>query len=108
MSGNSTAFHVPRCADCGRAHWYPRPFCPFCFSGRIEMQESPGLGSVYSFSVMNTQPPLVMAYVQLGEGPVMMTNLVDADPALIHIGMKVKVAWRNAADGTPMPFFTPA
>ena len=27
---------LPRCKDCGKAHFYPRIACPFCASRNIE------------------------------------------------------------------------
>lgn len=101
-------FCVPHCQACGRAHWYPRAFCPFCFSDEIEARESAGGATVYSFSVMNTVPPLVIAYVELAEGPRLMTNLVDIDVDAIRIGMKVKPVWRAAQGGMQVPFYTAA
>ena len=26
-------FVIPTCRTCGKAHWYPRGRCPFCFGG---------------------------------------------------------------------------
>lgn len=57
---------------------------------------------------MTATPPLVMAYVELAEGPRMMTNLVDVDPQQVRIGMKVRLAWRSAEGGARVPFFSPA
>ena len=101
-------FCVPQCQACGRAHWYPRAFCPFCFSEEIAVKPSFGEATIYSFSAMNTSPPLVMAYVELTEGPKLMTNIVDVDVAAIRIGMKVKPVWRSAEGGGQVPFYTAA
>lgn len=98
---------LPRCAACGRAHWYPRAFCPFCFGAEIHWTTATGEATVYSFSISNTQPPLVIAYVTLAEGPAMMSNLVDIEPGQVAIGMSVKVAWRPCGDGELQPFFAP-
>ncbi len=100
--------YLPRCVACGRTHWYPRDFCPFCFDGQIEWTVACGEGHVYSFSVTATQPPLVLAYVTLPEGPSMMTNLVDTEPDRVFISMPVRLAWRAGSDGLVRPFFAPA
>jgi uncharacterized OB-fold protein len=51
------------------------------------------------------QPPYVMAFVTLDEGVSMMTNIVDADFNALRIGQRVRLAWRVAEDGTPVPMF---
>src|SRR3546814_11726026 len=56
---------------------------------------------------MRADPPYTLAYVTLAEGPTMMTNIVDADPAALAIGQPVRIVWRAAEDGTPVPCFTP-
>lgn len=81
-----------RCRDCGKAHHYPRAHCPFCFGGNLAWEEASGRGSVYSYSVMHrADPPYVMAYIELEEGPVIMSNLVDTPFDKIKIGAAVTV-----------------
>lgn len=83
---------LPRCRDCGKAHHYPRAHCPFCFGGNLAWEEASGRGSVYSYSVMHrADPPYVMAYIELEEGPVIMSNLVDTPFDKIKIGAAVTV-----------------
>ena len=99
-------FFLPVCGTCAKAHWYPRAFCPFCFSDDISATENPGEGTVYSYSVMNVNPPVVIAYVEINDGPTMLTNLVDIAPGQLAIGMKVKPAWRSKDGGPPLLVFT--
>ena len=62
-------FTVPVCGACGKAHWYPRAICPFCSSDRVEWRDSPGKGTIYTFSVMRrAKEPYAIAYVTLAEG----------------------------------------
>jgi uncharacterized OB-fold protein len=100
-------FLVPVCKDCGKAHWYPRFFCPWC-GGETEPKEPKGEGVIYSYSVMRrVERPFALAYVELAEGPCMMTNLVDCDFDALRIGQTVRLVLKPAADGTAMPCFTP-
>ncbi len=100
---------VKTCTACGRAHHYPRPLCPFCGSDRTEWKESAGRGVIYSFSVMRrASPPYVIAYVTLGEGVTMMTNLVDCDFDALRIGQPVRVVFAPSDGGPPVPMFTRA
>ena len=62
------------CRSCGKAHWYPRALCPFCFSADIDWRQASGAGAIYSFSVMRrASPPHAIAYVTLAEGPSVLT-----------------------------------
>lgn len=102
-------FVVKRCTDCGKAHWYPRAICPFCFSDRTEWSPASGLGTIYTYSIMRRAPePYAIAYVTLEEGPTMMTNIVDCDLDSIRIGQKVKLVFKPTDGGPPMPMFTPS
>jgi uncharacterized protein len=102
-------FLVRRCAACGKAHWYPRTLCPFCSSWDTEWVPGSGRGVIYSFSVMRrAEPPFVMAYVTLEEGPTMMTNLVDCDPATLRIGGAVELVFKPSEGGFAVPCFRPA
>jgi uncharacterized OB-fold protein len=101
-------FVLPRCASCGKTHWYPRAVCPHCFGDATETFEAAGLGTIYSYSVMRRAPqPYAIAYVTLAEGPVMLTNIVDCDFDALHIGQSVKLAWVETDGGPPVPCFTP-
>jgi uncharacterized protein len=98
------------CDACQRYHHYPRTFCPHCFSDRTRWVESSGRGKIYTFSVLRlgTPTPFSLAYVQLEEGPRMMTNLVDCDFDALAIDMPVRLSCKPATDGTMIPMFTPA
>jgi hypothetical protein len=102
-------FVVPQCRACGRIHWYPRPFCPFCFSDSIAWKEVSGRGTVYSYTVMRrAKPAYVIAYVRLAEGATMMTNIVDCAVDEVRIGMEVEVLFHAAPGGVLVPVFRPA
>ena len=100
---------IKKCAACGEAHFYPRSHCPFCFSDKVEWQETSGRGTIYTYSVMRRAPvPYAIAYVTLAEGPTMMTNIIDCDLDGVRIGMKVRVVFKPTDGGPPVPMFTPA
>ncbi|WP_261553968.1 Zn-ribbon domain-containing OB-fold protein [Frankia tisae] len=109
-------FLIARCASCGRAHHYPRPFCPFCWSEDVSWEDASGLATLYTYStvfVNDLHPfaeriPYVAALVDLAEGPRVMTNIIDADPADLHIGMPLTVAYRELTDEITAPVFRPA
>lgn len=85
-------FLLPQCRSCGRTHWYPRNFCPFCDSTELVRIPAAGTGVIYSYTVMRrAEPPYVLAYIRLTEGPCLMTNIVDADIEALKIGAAVQV-----------------
>ncbi len=98
---------IKKCLACGELHYYPRSICPFCHSDRTEWQTASGKGTVYSFSVMVRAPePYALAYVQLEEGPRIMTNIVDCKFDDVAIGKAVKLTWKPSEGGPAVPMFT--
>ena len=92
----------------GAVHYPPRPVCPFDDAGEVELVAAAGTGTVYAFSVMRAAVPYVIAYVELTEGPRIMTNVVGCDPAAVRIGGAVRLTFVASEDGQPIPMFTPA
>jgi uncharacterized OB-fold protein len=109
---------LPKCQDCGTVIWYPRPFCPECASLKIDWIPASGRGTVYSFTVnrrgtadlpaYREAGQYVLAYVELEEGPRMMTNIVDCDPETVKIGQAVELVFHDTGQGTALPRFRPA
>lgn len=96
------------CDACGRTHWYPRLVCPHCHGDAFHWKDASGRATVYSFSVIRTvEEPFVLAYVQLEEGPIMMTNIVDCGVEEVHIGQSVQVQFQPVAPDRWAPFFAP-
>ncbi|WP_028226368.1 Zn-ribbon domain-containing OB-fold protein [Paraburkholderia ferrariae] len=100
---------VKHCPDCGKSHHYPRSFCPFCHSPRVEWREASGRGTLYTYTVTRRAgpTPYALAYVTLEEGPTMLTNIVDCDLDSLSVGQAVKVVFKASEDGTAVPMFTP-
>ena len=96
------------CLACNEPHYFPRAFCPFCFSERVEWLEASGAATVYTYSTMFRSPtgPYTIAYVELKEGPRILTNIVDCDMKAIKIGAAAKLVWKPSDGGAPVPFFT--
>jgi hypothetical protein len=97
---------LPHCASCGQHHFYPRSFCPHCWSEDLSWVDVSGAATLYSFTVIRGGEPYVLAVVELKEGPRMMTNIIDCPVDAIHIGMELQVDFRNV-DGTVVPVFLP-
>jgi uncharacterized OB-fold protein len=101
-------FLIGRCIVCGKAHYYPRSLCPFCFGG-ASMEEASGEGEIYTVSVTHrgAPEPYAIGYVALDEGPRILTNFIDCDLDSLAIGQRVKIRWVET-EGAPLPMFTRA
>ncbi|MFI2211972.1 Zn-ribbon domain-containing OB-fold protein [Streptomyces sp. NPDC020141] len=108
---------VRRCRACARAHHYPREFCPYCWSDEVDWETASGRAVLYTWSVVHrndlppfgARTPYVAAVVDLAEGPRMATEVVGWEEAGggLRVGMPLKVAFRPAPDGPPIPVFRP-
>jgi uncharacterized OB-fold protein len=88
---NDGQLTVPQCKSCGKFHWYPRAYCPFCDSDKVELQPAKGTGTIYSYSVARRgKDSYVIAYVTLA------------------IGQGVRVALVESENGQRVPMFEPA
>ena len=105
-----------RCAGCGEAHFYPRRFCPLCWSEDVAWEDASGSATLYTWSVVHSNDlppfaekvPYVAAVVDLAEGPRMMTNIVDCDAEALTVGMELTVAFEKRTDDVTVPVFRPA
>ncbi|OUC94025.1 Zn-ribbon domain-containing OB-fold protein [Streptomyces swartbergensis] len=95
---------IRRCRACGRAHHYPREFCPHCWSEDVTWEPASGRATLYTWSVVhrNDLPPFaertpyVAAVVDLAEGPRMMTEVVGMGSAEeLSAGAELEVAFRE-------------
>lgn len=100
---------IGRCLTTGRAFFYPRALSPFTLSNQVEWVEASGRGTIYTYSFMARAPePFAIAYVELEEGPMILTNIVDCDADDIKIGMPVRLVFKPSEGGPPVPMFRPA
>ena len=100
---------IKRCLDCGQAHHYPRPHCPFCGSSNTEWLAACGEATVYSFSIVRAAPrPTAVAVVELPEGPRLTTTIVNADVHALAIGDRVQMTTIPGENGLAVPVFTTA
>jgi uncharacterized OB-fold protein len=108
---------LPFCRPCQAFYFYPRRFCPRCFSWDIEWRPVSGRGRLYTFAIQYRafhpgwaeDTPYVTAIVQLDEGPRIFTRLVDVDPdpKAVHCDMPVEVAFQDVSEEISLPVFRP-
>lgn len=104
---------IQRCASCGELRHPPRPMCPACRSLEWDTLRASGRGTVFSYvvhhypEVPGFETPYVVALVELAEGSRLVSNLVDADPGEVAIGMPVEVTFAAVDDEITLPLFRP-
>lgn len=102
------------CKDCKTNIFYPRKFCPECWSGNLDWKEASGKARIFTFSTAYSmvepkfmdELPYTIAYVDLDEGIRMMTRIVECDPKDIKFDMKVEVVFHER-EGFFLPYFRP-
>lgn len=108
-------FILQRCDACNIVLWFPRRNCPKCWTEDVSTFDAEQTGTVYSFTVVRKGKgafqdagPFVIAYVELADGPRIMTNIVDCDIDLLHIGMPVEMVFHDTGEGSALYRFRPA
>jgi uncharacterized OB-fold protein len=104
-----------RCQACQKNIFYPRIACPDCFSDDLEWVESKGRGTVYTYTVVESNAPsafiadmpYVVAIVKLDENIQMLSNIVGCDPYAVACGMAVQVTFEKLNDEFTLPKFSP-
>lgn len=110
------ALNIQRCKDCSKHIFYPRIACPHCGSTDVEWVEASGKGTVYSYTVVESNSPsafvadmpYVVAIVELAEGVRMLSNIVGCDPFTVRCDMPVEVVFEKLDEEFTLPKFKPA
>ena len=109
-------FRYQQCRDCDQIVFYPRRHCTGCTSGNLEWKVASGKGAVYTYSVVRQSyhpffrnlVPYAVAWVDLEEGPRVLTNIVGVEDPLndVAIGQAVQLEWEEYED-LSIPLFRP-
>ncbi len=108
-------FLLQRCEQCDLVIWFPRSYCPECASTSLPTFRASGRGVVYSHTVIRKvgndykgAVPFVVAYVELDEGPRVMTNIVECEPGEVSVGMRVEMVFHDTGEGNALYRFRPS
>jgi uncharacterized OB-fold protein len=82
----------------GRYVFYPRVLAPGTLADDLQWREISGAGSLYTFTVSYRavsphfveDVPQILAVVQWDEGPRFSTEIVNASPDQLRVGMRVR------------------
>lgn len=106
---------IQECKECKTKIFYPRKFCPECWSSDLSWSEASGKGKIFTFSITMAgvekkfadDLPYVLALVDLEEGIRMMTNIVECKPEDVQIGMDVEVVFDDINEDFALPKWRP-
>lgn len=91
-----------RCRGCGKVVFPARRVCPACRGTEWEKTLLTPRGKVVTSTVIQVAPtefqfeaPYVVALVETPEGPRLMTQVVDCEPADIQPGIEVSLVFRR-------------
>ncbi len=106
---------LQRCESCDRVQHRPRALCASCLSADIEHFVASGRGEVHTYTVIHQNQipaysgavPYVLAYIDLAEGPRLLTNIVGCEPDQVSVGMAVEVEFVDTGEFA-VPRFRPA
>ena len=106
---------IQRCARCGRFRHPPMPCCPSCRSEGTEWARVSGNGEGFSYTIVHYAPhpalksavPFNVAVILLEDaGDVrIVSNVIDAAPEEMRIGLPVSLVWEPTEDGGWLPRF---
>ena len=107
---------LQKCSRCGTFRFPASPVCAECDCDAYQWTPTSGTGQVVSWVVFHrsyfasfaAEVPYNVALVQLDEGPVMCTNIVDVDNAALRSGMRVSVFFDDVSADFSIPKFRPA
>lgn len=110
---------MQRCAYCGSFRWPPNSYCPHCHERGGEWTALEGSASVVAYTVVHqafdpgfaSTVPYVVAWLTLdGTEPElrMIGNIVDQDPELVRVGLRVEAGFMPVEEGLAIPVFRPA
>lgn len=112
-------FLLFRCNECGAWYW-PATYCrnhrnkPFFVS--LSWTDASGKGKIISFNITRVamrpafkdDVPYVYALIQLNEGPILSSNIINCPPESVHIDMPVRVVYRDVPEiDMTIPYFEP-
>jgi len=89
---------LPRCDSCGEAFFFPRRWCPQCWSENISWFESSGQGAIYACCAINVpfdgrpadEVPYAVALVDLDDG-IRLPGRLHPDAVDAEVGTRVAI-----------------
>ncbi|MFY9328085.1 MAG: Zn-ribbon domain-containing OB-fold protein [Georgfuchsia sp.] len=111
---NAHKLIVQRCVQCGRYHMPAAELCPKC-SAKLEWVSASGRGKVHTFTIFHVaynpafkdDLPYNVSVIELEEGPLLLSNVVNCANAELCIDMPVRVVFEDVTSEQTLPRFEP-
>ena len=106
---------LPRCNYCGHTWFPPYMSCPACLSLDLEYVDASGRGTVWGYTIMRhpyiesfaPELPYNVVLVQLEEGPMVYSNLIDIAEDDIEPDLAVEAVFEDVSDDLTLVKFRP-
>lgn len=103
------------CADCATPRHPPTPLCPNCQSTATDWRKAPTDARIYSYTIVHNpshqavadRVPYNVAVIEFPDlpGVKLVSNVVDAAPNALKIGLAVVLEWQQHGQGPWLPRF---
>ena len=109
-------FLLRHCTDCGALSTPQAAQCERCCSTALDWRPASGDAILVSWTVAHGRPDAsgtasrtILGIAELAEGPWWWSQIVDADPARLHVGTPLRIIFRRYdAQHEAVPVFVPA
>ncbi|MCM3740037.1 Zn-ribbon domain-containing OB-fold protein [Oceanobacillus luteolus] len=108
---NNDELLIQQCRSCHKNIFYPRSFCPNCFSEEIQWKKASGKGKIYSYTVVHhafgpfkEETPFIVGIVELDEGVRMLTRIIG-ERNQVQIDKEVTVVFQRISEDFTLPYF---
>jgi uncharacterized protein len=105
-------FLLRHCTDCGELAEPEVRRCPNCESDELGWQPAAGGAAVVSWAVVHhrssdgqARQPTVVVIAQFDEGPFWWAEVLDADPAQMSAGQRLRLTFQPVPDHEVVPAF---
>ncbi len=102
-----------RCAECSSCGLGVASLCARCHAPSPLWEESAGLGTLYSWTVVWLPPdpsfrvPYAPAVIRLDEGVWMMSAVIGCEPEALREDLRLTVEFHPASDDVTLAYFRP-
>lgn len=103
-AANEGRLVLQRCGACGAYRWTPQILCRECLAEEFSWEAVSGRGTLYSYTIVHRAPlaafetPYVLATVELEEGPLMLTQIVESPHDRLAVDARVEIAFTRASE----------
>ncbi len=98
-------YEAGRCKACGFICFPPRLVCPRCGAREFEPTKLAEAGTVLTYTIIRVPPegfedqtPYAVGIAELEDGVKLTAQIVDCDPALLKVGMRVRLEFRRLSE----------